>query len=70
MAAHWSDSQEKAAKARGEALLAAELRATAVHYDPTSGRIVVDLTNGCAFAFLRLVEELHGAKPAEVARVE
>jgi len=71
MSGHWSDAQAEAAEARGHAILAGEPRAAAARYDAATGRIVVDLTNGCTFAFpARRVEELAEASEAEIAEVE
>ena len=71
MTAHWSDEQAKAAEAQGAEMLATEPRAEAARYDAASGRIVVDLSNGCAFAFpSRRIEELADASEAEIAAVD
>ena len=71
MSEHWSDAQAKTAEERGRAILAGEPRAAAARYDPATGRIVVDLTNGCTFAFpARRVEELAAASETEIAGVE
>lgn len=71
MSAHWSDAQIDAAEARGRELLASEPRAASAHYDRASGRIVVDLTNGCTFAFpARRIQELEDASEDEIAAVE
>ena len=71
MTEHWSDAQAEAAEARGRATLAGEPRAEAARYDAPSGRILVDLTNGCTFAFpARRVQELESASDAEIAEVE
>lgn len=71
MTDHWSDGQLEAAEARGRAMLEAEPRAASARYDPGTGRIVVDLTNGCIFAFpARRVEELATASDAEIAEVQ
>lgn len=71
MTAHWSDKQAKTADARGVGMLASEPRAASARYDAPSGRIVVELTNGCTFAFpARRVEELADASDAEMAAVE
>ena len=71
MTDHWSDAQAEAAEARGRAMLAGEPRAVAARYDSASGRIVVDLANGCTFAFpARRVQELEAASDAEIAEVE
>jgi hypothetical protein len=71
MSEHWSDAQIEAAEARGRAMLETEPRADAARYDAATGRIVVDLTNGCTFAFpARRIEELEDASDAEIAEVE
>lgn len=71
MTGHWSDEQLEAAEVRGRAMLEAEPRAASAHYDPATGRIVVDLTNGCTFAFpARRIEELETASDAEIAEVQ
>jgi hypothetical protein len=71
MTAHWSDAQAEAAEARGAQMMESEPRAAAVRYDAASGRVVIDLTNGCTFAFpARRVEELADASDAEIAAVE
>ncbi|HYI41497.1 MAG TPA: DUF2442 domain-containing protein [Allosphingosinicella sp.] len=71
MTGHWSDEQLEAAETRGRAMLETEPRAASARYDPGTGRIVVDLTNGCAFAFpARRIEELETASDAEIAEVQ
>jgi hypothetical protein len=66
-----TDEQLEAAEARGRVMLETEPRAAAVHYDAASGRIVVDLINGCSYAFpAALAQDLQGASPAELADVE
>jgi len=71
MSEHWSDAQAAAAIARGRRMLSEAPRAAAARYDRTSGMIVVDLTNGCTFAFpARRVEELEQAAESEIAEVE
>ncbi len=48
-----------------------EPRAAAVGYDREAGRIVVELTNGCTFAFPpALAQGLEEASPAQLAQVE
>ena len=47
-----------------------EPRALSAHYDPASGRIVVELKNGCAFAFPACqAQGLEGASDHELAEV-
>lgn len=68
---HWSDVQLDAAEARGRAVLEKEPRAASARFDPATGRIVVELTNGCTFAFpARRIEELATASDAEIAEVQ
>jgi hypothetical protein len=65
-----ADAQLKAAEARGREMLKTEPRALATRYDQSTGRIVLDLTNGCTYAFpAQLVQELQGANPADLASV-
>jgi hypothetical protein len=48
-----------------------EPRAAAARYDAASGRIVVDLTNGCVFAFpARALQGLANASDPDLAAVE
>jgi len=59
-----------AAEARGEALLEGAPRASAVRYDAPTGRVTIDLANGCAYSFpARLVEDLQGATDAQLAAI-
>lgn len=66
-----TDVQFEAAEARGREMLAAEPRASAAHYDRTSGRVVLDLVNGCSYAFpARLVQDLQGATDDDLVGVQ
>jgi hypothetical protein len=66
---HWSDGQLEPAEARGRAMLETEPRAASARFDPATGRIVVELTNGCTFAFpARRIEELEAGSDAEIAK--
>jgi hypothetical protein len=59
------------AERRGEQSLRSEPRARAARYEPKTGRVHVDLTNGCSFAFpARLAEGLEQASDGELAEVE
>lgn len=70
-AADLTDAEMDAAFARGEAARRAEPRASAARYDPALDRVVVELTNGCTFAFPpRLAQGLEGATPEQLAAVE
>jgi hypothetical protein len=66
-----TDTEFKAAAQRGQKLAAHEPRAIAARYDAASGRIVVDLANGCTFAFpARALQGLSAATDDELAQVE
>jgi hypothetical protein len=55
---------------RGRVVQASEPRAAAVRYDQPTGRIVVDLTNGCTFAFPpSLAQGLEEASDDQLAAV-
>jgi hypothetical protein len=66
-----TDAGIDAAIERGKAARAAEPRAASARYDREAGRIIVELTNGCTFAFPpALAQGLETASPAELAQVE
>jgi hypothetical protein len=57
-------SRERRERKRG-------LRASAARYDRSAGRVVLELTNGCLFAFpVAAIPALRSASPSEVATVE
>lgn len=61
----------ESAQRRGKALVRDEPRAASARYDRKTGRIVVDLTNGCTFAFpARRAQGLEKADDAALAEVE
>jgi hypothetical protein len=65
------DAQLAAAEARGRDMLATEPRALAARYDRKSGRVVLDLVNGCSYAFpADLAQDLQGADADQLAGVE
>ena len=65
-----SDTELKRAEATGKTMLATELRAAAARYDRTTGRVVIELTNGCSYAFpAALVQDLQNASADELAAV-
>lgn len=65
-----TDREFDAAEARGRDLIAREARARAAHYDRTTGRVVVELDNGCVYAFpAGLVQDLQGAGAGELEDV-
>ena len=66
-----NEEQLKRAEARGRKMLETEPRAVAAHYDAAAGRVVIDLANGCAYAFpANRVQDLHGASGEDLAKVE
>jgi hypothetical protein len=66
-----TDAGFKAAEARGRKMLETEPRASSAHYDRKSGRIVIDLVNGCTYAFpAQLVQDLQGATHDDLADIE
>lgn len=75
--AKWQMSDEEferqfaEARKRGEERLQKDPRARSAYYDRESGRIVVDLLNGCTFMFpTELAQGLSGAAPEDLAEVE
>jgi hypothetical protein len=69
--AELTDAQIDAATARGQAARRQEPRATAARYDRQLGRLIVELTNGCSFAFPpRLAQGLETATEEQLAQVE
>jgi hypothetical protein len=69
--AELTDAEIDAALYRGRLARTGEPRAAAARYDPGSERVVVDLTNGCTFAFpARLAQGLGSATGDELAAVE
>jgi hypothetical protein len=66
-----TDARLKAAEARGREMLESEPRASAAHYEPATGRVVIDLMNGCGYAFpAALVQDLQGASHEDLAGVQ
>lgn len=64
-------AQIPAARAREAKARRAGLRAKTARYDRAAERIVMELTNGCAFAFpASLVPGLAAATPAQIAALE
>ena len=65
------EAELAAAAVRGKTLAETEPRATAARYDRASGRVVIDLMNGCSYIFpANLVEDLANASDADLAIVE
>lgn len=66
-----TDTEIDAAMERGRIAQQIEPRADAARYDKRNSRIIVDLTNGCTFAFPpRLAQGLETATDEELAAVE
>jgi hypothetical protein len=66
-----TDAQIDAASERGRIARETEPRAASARYDGQLGRIIVDLTNGCTFAFPpRLAQGLESATDDQLAEIE
>lgn len=69
--AELTDAAIEAAMERGRRAQQSEPRADAARYDKRSKRIIVDLTNGCTFAFpSRMAQGLEAATDEELAEIE
>jgi hypothetical protein len=69
--AELTDAQIDAALDRGRKAQLSEPRAAAAHYDPQSGRVIVELVNGCTFAFPPvLAQGLEAATADQLSQVE
>ena len=65
-----SDTNLKRAAATGKTMLTTEPRAAAARYDRETGRVVIELTNGCGYAFpAARVQDLQNASAEELADV-
>lgn len=66
-----TDAQIDAALERGKLALETEPRAATVRYDRQLDRVIVDLTNGCTFAFPpRIAQGLETATADQLAKAE
>lgn len=66
-----TDTEINAALERDAAARQREPRAAAARYDRQLGRVIVELTNGCTFAFPpRLAQGLENATEDQLAQVE
>ncbi len=66
-----TDAQIDAALDRGARARALEPRAAAARYDRLNDRVIVDLTNGCAFVFPpRLAQGLEDASPGQLEKID
>lgn len=65
-----TEAEFEAAEARGRKMLETEPRAMSARYDRKTGRVVVDLVNGCTFAFpAQFVQDLQGASHDDLVNV-
>ena len=68
--AQLTESEFKAAEARGKAMLETEPRAVSARYDRKTGRVTVELVNGCTYMFpTHLVQDLAEASPDDLEGV-
>lgn len=66
-----TEAQIDAAMERGRTTREIEPRAASARYDKQLGRVIVDLTNGCTFAFPpRLAQGLESATDDQLAEIE
>ncbi len=66
-----TDAQLEIAEQHGRAMLGSEPRARVARFNPATGRVEVDLANGCTYAFPpQLVEDLQHATPEALADIE
>ncbi len=66
-----TDAEIDAALERGRRLQAQEPCTCAARFDARTGKITLDLTNGCSFVFpARLIQGLEGAADDDLAAVE
>ena len=65
------EAELAAAAARGKKIAESEPRATSARYDRASGRVMLDLVNGCTYIFpAQLVEDLAEASDADLETIE
>ena len=66
-----TDKQFEKAEAGGRKVLDTEPRASSARYDRRSGRVVIELLNGCAYAFpADIVQDLQGASTDDLTSIE
>ena len=69
--AYLTDAAFTAAEARGQAILETEPRAVSARYSRKTGRVTIELMNGCSYVFpTRLVQGLSEADPDNLEDVE
>lgn len=65
-----SDDDLQRAEQAGQVMLASEPRAASARYDRDANRVVIELTNGCSYAFPpALVQDLQGATSEQLTDV-
>ena len=68
---HLTDEEFEAATRRGEERMRTDPRATSARYDAETGRVVIELANGCTYIFpAAMAQELHGADDADLAEIQ
>src|SRR5262245_21228764 len=66
-----TDGEIEAANERGRVFRETHPHAVSAYYDRRADRVVVELTNGCTFAFPpKLVQHLCDATPEQIAEIE
>ena len=69
--AELTQAQLKTAEAQGRAMLRNEPRAVAASYDRLTGRVTIELANGCVYGFpAALAQDLQGASVEDLAAIE
>ena len=69
--AQLTDAEFEAATRRGEERIRTDPRAVAARYDAETGRVVIELANGCTYIFpAKIAQELHGADDADLAEIQ
>ena len=66
-----TDAQFDLAEAKGQETLLVEPRASLVRYDHVTKRVVIDLINGCSYAFpVHFVQDLQNASEDDLADIQ
>lgn len=69
--AELTDAEYKSAQAIGKAMLETEPRAISAQYDRKTGRVTVELVNGCTYVFpTHLIQELSEANSDDLDAIE
>ncbi|WP_375403571.1 DUF2442 domain-containing protein [uncultured Sphingomonas sp.] len=69
--AEMTDADFAAAEERGRVSLLTTPHARSARYESASGRVIVELTNGCTFSFpARIAQDLEGATDDELTQIE